>query len=351
LVAVALPFVTDVWQIYLLIFALQSASAAFTPTFQATIPDILPEERDYTNALSLSRLAYDLENLLSPTIAALLLFFVSYESLFSGTVLGFSASALLVLSVALPSPTASRPLPFLQRTRKGARIYFATPRLRGLLAISLAVASAGAMVIVNTVVIVQGRYGLSERATAVALAALGAGSMVAALGLPSLLARFSDRTTLLVAVLVLVAGLAIGAQVSSFEILVSLWFVLGLGYSAAQTPAGRLLKRSSHSSDRPALFAAHFALSHACWLLAYPLAGWLAANVGVESTFLAMCGVAVGGLVAALVFWPADEHELVSHLHPDLPDSDPHWREAAPSRPGRHAHVFVIDELHPRWPW
>ena len=37
-----LPFVTEVWQIYLLIFALQSASAAFTPTFQATIPDILP---------------------------------------------------------------------------------------------------------------------------------------------------------------------------------------------------------------------------------------------------------------------------------------------------------------------
>ena len=53
-IAVALPFVTEVWQIYVLIFLLQSASAAFTPTFQATIPDVLPEERDYTRALSLS---------------------------------------------------------------------------------------------------------------------------------------------------------------------------------------------------------------------------------------------------------------------------------------------------------
>jgi len=34
-----MPFVTEVWQIYVLIFVLQSASAAFTPTFQATIPD------------------------------------------------------------------------------------------------------------------------------------------------------------------------------------------------------------------------------------------------------------------------------------------------------------------------
>jgi hypothetical protein len=29
----------------------------------------LPEEKDYTNALSLSRLAYDLENIISPMLA------------------------------------------------------------------------------------------------------------------------------------------------------------------------------------------------------------------------------------------------------------------------------------------
>ena len=55
-VALMLPFVTQIWQVYVLIFVLQSASAAFTPTFQATIPDVLPEENDYTKALSLSRL-------------------------------------------------------------------------------------------------------------------------------------------------------------------------------------------------------------------------------------------------------------------------------------------------------
>ena len=37
LVALSLPFVTQVWQVYGLIFLLQSMSAAFTPTFQATI--------------------------------------------------------------------------------------------------------------------------------------------------------------------------------------------------------------------------------------------------------------------------------------------------------------------------
>lgn len=44
--ALALPFVTEVWQVYLLIFALHSASAGFTPTFQATIPDMLRDEHN-----------------------------------------------------------------------------------------------------------------------------------------------------------------------------------------------------------------------------------------------------------------------------------------------------------------
>jgi MFS family permease len=39
-VVLALLFVTEIWQIYVLIFVLQGCSAAFTPTFQATIPDV-----------------------------------------------------------------------------------------------------------------------------------------------------------------------------------------------------------------------------------------------------------------------------------------------------------------------
>ncbi|CUH89109.1 enterobactin exporter EntS [Phaeobacter sp. CECT 5382] len=134
-VALALPFVTEVWQVYILIILLQSASAAFTPAFQATIPDVLPEEARYTRALSLSRLAYDLENIVSPTLAALLLAVMSYNSLFLGTVVGFTASAFLVVSVLLPSPKASEPRGIYDRTTRGIRIYLATPRLRGLLAL------------------------------------------------------------------------------------------------------------------------------------------------------------------------------------------------------------------------
>ncbi|MBR7512562.1 MFS transporter, partial [Mycobacterium tuberculosis] len=84
-VALLLPFVSQIWEVYVLIFVLQAASAAFTPTFQATIPDVRPDEADYTKALSLSRLAYDMESLVSPMLAAALLTVMSFHNLFTGT--------------------------------------------------------------------------------------------------------------------------------------------------------------------------------------------------------------------------------------------------------------------------
>ncbi len=347
-VAVLLPFVTEIWQVYALIFVLQSASAAFTPTFQATIPDILPEEKEYTRALSLSRLAYDLESVVSPMLAAALLAFISFHNLFVGTVVGFLISAALVVSVVLPSPKPAQPRGIYDRTTRGIRIYMATPRLRGLLAINLAVASAGALVIVNTVVYVQAAFGLDNQATALALAAFGGGSMVAALVLPRLLESVPDRTAMLAGASLLAAGTLAAAALPGFGWLVPLWFVLGLGYSTAQTPSGRLLRRSSNPEDRPALFAAQFALSHACWLLAYPLAGWAGAALGLPFTAVILAALAAVAIASSVTLWPAADPEVVEHSHDDLPAGHPHLMEAGQCH--RHAHAYVIDDMHIAWP-
>lgn len=104
--ALCLPFITEAWQIYVVIFLLQSASATFTPAFQSLIPTVLTNERDYTHALSLSRLAYDMEALVSPAAAGLLLTLVSYNNLFLGTVFGFLFSAGMVAATALPKTSA-----------------------------------------------------------------------------------------------------------------------------------------------------------------------------------------------------------------------------------------------------
>jgi MFS family permease len=349
-VALFLPFVTEVWQIYVLIFVLQAASAGFTPTFQATIPDVLSDEKDYTRALSLSRLAYDLESLVSPMLAAALLTVISYHNLFAGTVVGFLVSAALVVSVALPIPTSSIPRGIYDRTTRGIRIYLATPRLRGLLAINMAVAAAGALVIVNTVVFVQATFGLGQSNTALALAAFGGGSMLVALVLPRVLDTIADRTAMLVGASALALATLAAAAIPSYGWLLPLWFVIGAGYSMAQTPSGRLLRRSSHAEDRPALFAAQFALSHACWLVTYPLAGWAGAAFGLPATSVILALIAGSAVATAAWLWPVGDPEIVEHSHEGLPASHPHWNEGVADGRNRHAHAYVIDDLHSAWP-
>jgi len=348
--ALSLPFVTEIWQIYVVIFLLQSASAGFTPVFQATIPDILTSEKDYTNALSLSRLAYDLESLTSPMLAGLLLLLVSHEWLFVGTSIGFVASAMLVVSVLIPIPALPVRRSIWDRTTRGLRIYLSTPRLRGLFAICIASAAAGSMVIVNTVLMVQQVFGLGERETAWAFAAFGGGSMLAAFLLPKALERTTDRTAVMAGVAIMIGGLVGVAVAPDYQVLLMIFAVLGFGYSASQTPAGRVLRRSSHSADRPSLFAAHFALSHFCWLFAYPLAGYACAEFGMSATAIILTVLASAGLALAFLLWPRIDAVEVEHSHADLPAGHPHWDEGHDRAGAHHVHRLVIDDIHPVWP-
>lgn len=298
-VALCLPFVSEIWQVYILIFVLQSASAAFTPTFQATIPDILPEEDRYTRALSLSRLAYDLENLISPALAAILLAFLSYQALFLGTVIGFVGSAILVVSVLLPSPQPTAPRGIYERTTRGMRIYLATPRLRGLLSLNLAAAAAGAMVLVNTVVLVRSNLGLGDSQVAIALGAFGGGSMLAALLLPRLLDKVPDRPVMIGGAALLVTSL------------------LGLSLMSL--------------------------LYDTQWVAL--LAGWLITVAGPMTAFATLALLAAIGMFAGIILWPQNDAGSFEHSHDDLSMDHPHLNGSR-----THSHPIVIDDNHRHWP-
>lgn len=309
-VAVSLPFVTEAWQIYVLIFLLQSASATFTPTFQAVIPSVLPDEDEYTRALSLSRLAYDLESLFSPMIAAILLTVISYNNLFVGTIVGFLGSAALVAASRVPATQPPSPARFLDRLSRGARVFFASPELRGLMGLNLVVATTTAMVVVNTVVLVQGQLGRSQSDVALMLAAYGAGSMAVALCMPALLDRLPDRTVMLTGgaalpVIMVAAASAIGGTggAAQWLVLLALWALLGAATSTVLTPSARLLRRNSTEQNRPAVFAAQFSLSHACFLITYPLAGALGAAISLQATAFVLVAIGFVGTGAAFLYW------------------------------------------------
>ena len=320
-VAVSLPFVTEVWQIFVLIFVLQAASATFTPAFQALIPEVLPDEAQYTRALSLSRLAYDLEALLSPVIAAALLTVIGYHTLFLGTALGFVGSAALVLAATLPGATPRPTTPFIERLTGGTGVFRRTPELRALAALNLGVAAATAMVLVNTVVLVQGRLDRPAVDVAIALACYGLGSMIVAVAAPRLVERFLDRRVMLFGSALLPAGLVLSAVVAAvsgspgspdspaiWAAALGVWFLLGAATSLILTPSARLLRRASSDATRPAVFAAQFSLSHACFILTYPLAGLVGALVGLGGAALTLAIVAGAAAWLAIREFSRTEH-------------------------------------------
>ena len=66
---------------------------------------------------------------------------------------------------------------------------------------------------------------------------------------------------------------------------------------------------------------------------------------------LVLAAIAALGVAAALRFWPAGLPDEIAHSHDDLPPDHPHVADAR--RTGgtaTHAHAFVIDNLHRRWP-
>lgn len=311
--ALCLPLITDVWQIYVVIFLLQSASATFTPAFQSLIPTILTREKDYTRALSLSRLAYDMEALVSPAAAALLLTVLSYNNLFFGTVGGFLFSAFMVAITALPRVPASNGMQasLWHRTTLGTRIFWRNSQLRSLLALNLVVAAPTALVLVNTVVYVRDVLQRPDTDLAVALACFGVGSMIVALSAPRILDRFGDRTTMLTGAAIIpfvLAGAAaltlLGVPGTGWWLLLGLWFLLGAANSTILTPSSRLLREASTEETRPYVFTAQFSFSHACYILTYPLAGWVGAVAGLGWAAVALTIIAMIGSAGAFLSWP-----------------------------------------------
>ena len=264
------------------------------------IPSVLVEEEDYTRALSLSRLAYDLESLLSPILAAALLTLISYHSLFLGTVVGFTVSGLLVVGTTLPKLAPAGPaVPLVQRITLGARVMVGSPVLRGLLALNLVVASATGLVVVNTVVYVRDLLGGNQHRCRTRTRFLRwPVRCLVALCVPRILASISTRRLMLTGSAVVALGLAAASSMLliaptppiSWVMLTTIWIALGAGTSMINTPR----RRDCFATDRPrrtggTVFTAQFSLSHAGFLLTYPLAGW----VGAEANQFTRAAVAL----------------------------------------------------------
>lgn len=359
LLVLYLPFITSIYEIYFILFFINLASAGFTPVFQATIADIIKEEKAYTKALSYSRLAYDLEQLLSPSFAALLLSVLSFNFLFVLDSFTFILSSLLIVFTSIPFvKEVKKDETFIYRLKFGISSYFKTPRLKALFFMYIIVALTSAMMITNTVVFVKNIFEKSEAQTAFAFAIAGLGSMCIALILPKFLEKISLRIVVLSGSFILVFGLFLGFVNHTWLSFLFLWFLLGLGLSVIQVPAGFLVKISCNSEDSVSFFSANFALSHLCWMIAYPLTGSLGFYFGLDTTFLIIAFISLIAFFFAYKSYPNPdelelEHTHVEHTHSHENENNLHHKDFSYTHTHKsisHKHKFVIDAHHQSWP-
>ncbi|PIE15517.1 MAG: MFS transporter [Rhodobacterales bacterium] len=364
------PFVDQIWQVYLLIFLLFSLTAGFTPVFQATIPDIVKDEETYVNALTLSRVSFNIEAIASPILAGALMSVMTFNWLFMFTSLGFVASALLVWNIHnLADSTTDNPAPFIKRVTMGLTIFSKTPRLRGLMALNIVVSFMSANVYINSIIVAHNTLGGDEQTYLNLLLAFGVGSILAALLLRPAIMALSLRGMCLLSALVAAGAPGVLLLGTNPVLMLGLWAVLGFATSLITTSSGLLLRVSASEPDRPSVFAAQFSLSHACFLVAYLLVAWLGRQWGAVPALWVTAALSLMASALALRLWHRQDKAELEHTHPahshahlhvhDAHHQHPHIGDEGPephSHPHKHAelthiHHFTIDTHHLDWPY
>ncbi|GBF04803.1 major facilitator superfamily MFS_1 [Deinococcus aerius] len=288
-----MPFVGEVWQVYVLMFLLNSLTAFFTPTNQATVPLVVGRE-DAGPAFALSSATTELLGIVGPGLAGVLAAFVGGRSLFFFDAASFVLAGLLVLT--LPSLRAGRgevERSTLADVRDGtARLWRDAP-VRFALLMELVAAVAGALILVVTVVRVQGGLNLGEAQYGWVMALYGLGATVASLAVGAA-GRRVPRTTFILAGALLTSLAILPGDVVGLAPLMILWLVAGVGQNWVNLPTETLLAERTEEAAQGRVYGAHFAWSHLWWAFSYPVASLLSARLP-DHAFL------YGGLLALVI--------------------------------------------------
>jgi MFS transporter, NRE family, putaive nickel resistance protein len=289
-----MPLVTEVWQLYGLMFALNALTAFFTPTNQATVPLVVGRD-DAGKAFALSSATTELLGIIGPALAGVLAALVGGRTLFVLDAASFALAGLLVLT--LPSLKAAQGAGVQASTwrdiRDGTARLWCDPPVRFALLMELVASIAGALILVVSVVRVQGGLNLGEAEYGWVMALYGLGATLASFVVGAAGQRVPRTTFILVGAL-LTSLAVLPGDVVSLAPLMALWLVAGVGQNWVNLPTETLLAERTEEQAQGRVYGAHFAWSHLWWAFAYPLTGLLSTWFP-ERTFL------FGGLMALAV--------------------------------------------------
>ncbi|MBZ9715425.1 MFS transporter [Deinococcus multiflagellatus] len=299
LVMLGMFFVTQVWQIYVLMVLLNAFTAFFTPTNQATVPLVMGRE-DSRPAFALSSATTELLAIVGPGLAGLLAAWLGTRALFLVDAASFLIAGLLILTLpALRASTEPVARSTLTDVKDGTARLWRDPPVRFALLMELVAAVTGALILTATVSRVQGDLKLGEASYGWVMAAFGLGAALASLAVGAAGRRIP-----------LTRFIALGALVTSVAILpgdllplgglMGFWLLAGIGQNWVNLPTETLLAERTDEAAQGRVYGAHFAWSHLWWAFAYPVAGLLGTRLP-DQAFLVGGGLAL--VLLAVVWW------------------------------------------------
>jgi MFS family permease len=284
---------------YIVAALLGICEALFLPSFQASIPNLVPAER-IVAANALTAVTFNFSVMIGPLVGGFLIASLGIRSVIIVDAASFALSALLIWSTALSSDRVeSEPTSAWTDLKEGIGYSLKTPLVRwiflvtGVVMIGAAIKAPLEPLFVLNV--------LHQPASSLGLigGAWGLGMLFGSASAPSLTKRFSRQDLLWISILAVGGSVMLASRSPTLTPVLLLWLIAGAGNALGTIAYETLLQQETPNELRGRVFAASEGVLNVCYLVGVAVAGGLGAVVGIRWGFMVAGAVFVlGGLLS-----------------------------------------------------
>lgn len=288
----------------LIVFAGGCAMALGLPSFQALLPDLVPEE-DLVGAVALSAAVWNLGRVIGPALAGVAIAAGGYAWAFGINTVSFLAVIAVVLPLRLPPPAPRTGASILGSIREGMRWARAEPGIRvvvGYMALNtfLAAPFIGLIPAMAIKVLHEGAGGTSALVTA-----QGIGAVAMAFSLGALAAHLGSRRVLQGVLWLLPPALVAYALAPTILSSVPAIFLVGFLYLGALSSFTSIAQLRSPSAVRGRVLSVLMVLLGTFYPLGLVVQGALADQIGLRTVTAGAALLMLAALVVARVTSPS----------------------------------------------
>jgi MFS family permease len=285
--------------IYAVAVTLGVFGAIFTPSFQATLPNLVSGE-NLVAANSLVTTTFHLAVMTGPVLGGFLVDRLGFAFVAALNAASFGLSAMLVQGTPFPlqrredSPTGP-----LKALRDGVRYVVDTPWVRGIFIVLAVVMLASAVKSPLEPLFVLRTLARRPRALGLVGAAWGIGMVLGSLSAPTLARRWARERILSVAIGAVGTSVLVASIQGALAPVLLLWLVAGVGNGAGTVAYESLLQERVPDQVRGRVMAGAGAILDGSFLIGVLVAGVLGSSLGIRGALAGSGVLFVIGAVAA----------------------------------------------------